>query len=194
MENETMSTPRQGGVSPLLVILSVSGLIGLVTAGVMLLASGPNATSTGSAPPTPVVIDSRQAADFQLVSLDGEMVNLADFQGRPVFINLWRTDCPPCVRELPAFQQFMREQGDDGAVVLAINQGEELGFIRDFLAEIGINGVPVLLDPDLDVAADYSYRGLPTTYLIDSTGTVRFRKVGEMTLAEMNTYVEAAES
>ena len=188
---------QPGGISPLLVILLITGLLGVIAAVMMVLNEGQSASSDDSGfaqittPVPPRSLDDWQADDFLLTTLDGSQMSLADYRGRTVFLNFWRTDCPPCVREMPAMQEFMRDQGDDGAVVLAVNQGEDAGDVREFLADLGITDIPILLDPDVDLRTDYPYSGLPTTYVIAPDGRVTFQKIGEFTLTEMNTYLDA---
>ncbi|MFW5748427.1 MAG: TlpA family protein disulfide reductase [Chloroflexota bacterium] len=190
----------EGGLSPLLVILLITGVLGLLASGVLVLnegggASGGNA-SEGSAqaqiatpvPPRPV--GNWQADDFELVAVTGDTIRLSQFRGRPVFLNFWWTGCPPCVREFPAFSAFMAEQGANGAVVLAVNQGEDAAEIRSFLDSVGVHNVPVLLDPEMTLREDYPYNAFPTTYFIDPEGQVVYQKFGEITLDEMFSYLE----
>jgi peroxiredoxin len=192
-------TQPAGGVSPALVLLLITGLMGLLVAGAMLLSEGGRRTGpvvnsrsdiiTAPQPGTRPVRD-WQAEDFELPTLAGDTISLSDFAGRPVFLNFWRTDCEPCVRELPAFQAFLEEQGEDGAVVLAVNQGEDGEQIAEFLAEVGITEIPVLLDTRLEVSRYYPVPGLPTTYFIDREGMVQYTKIGEMELSEMYNYLD----
>ncbi|GAB4328427.1 MAG: hypothetical protein Kow00117_14860 [Phototrophicales bacterium] len=193
-------TPR-GGLSPILVIFLISGALGFITAGVMLM----NETRTSPLPtpnaslnnPLPASRPLRDwiADDFELLSLSGETVRLSDFAGRPVFINFWWTGCPPCEEEFPAFEQFLAEQGDDGAVILAVNQaGESPAEIQAFLDRINVHNVPILLDPDYIMPRLYPYTGFPTTYFIDATGQVRYQKIGTITLEQLYSYLAESES
>ncbi|NJN37222.1 MAG: TlpA family protein disulfide reductase, partial [Nitrospiraceae bacterium] len=113
------------------------------------------------------------APAFAVSDLDGQPVNLDDYTGRVVFLNFWTTDCPPCVRELPAFEQFAREQGETGAAVLTVNMGDSETLIREFLAEHGISGLRVALDTEGDVGQQYGIMARPVTYIIDAAGIVR---------------------
>lgn len=133
------------------------------------------------------------APDFSLLALDGSTYTLSDLQGKWVVVNFWATWCVPCVEEMPALQQFVREQADDdnAPVVLLINQGESIEDITAFLASINVTDLPVLLDPDFDISDDYSVSGLPTTYIIDESGVMRYFKLGEMTVENMYTYLDA---
>ena len=173
-------------ISPLIVIFLLTSILGLVAAVVMLANEDTGPPETIGSP----VLSGWQATDFELESLDGELVRLSDYEGRLIFLNIWRTDCPPCVREMPALQQFVQEQGPDGAVVLAVNQGEQAEDIRVFLDEIGVDALPVLLDRDLTLDQNYRVVGLPTTYIISPEGKVEFTKLGELTVEEMYTYVD----
>lgn len=190
-DDQQATVERKQSISPALVLLFISGVIGLLAAGAVLLVR-----DGGSGTPTPPPefrsgsISNWRADDFELTSLTGATVRLSDYEGRPVFLNFWRTDCPPCVRELPAFQTFVREQGERGAAVLAINQGEDAETIREFLAEIGISDITVLLDKDYTLERDYPVRALPTTYVVDGDGMVQYQKLGEMKLDEMYVHLQ----
>lgn len=129
------------------------------------------------------------APEFTLTGLNGETIRLVDLRGRVVFVNFWATDCEPCVRELPAFEAFMREQPPDGAVVLAVNGGESADTVSMFLGELGVESIPVALDTDLSVRGQYGVIGLPTTFILDGEDVMRSRHMGEITLENLRTYV-----
>ncbi len=186
-------------VSPLLVIFGITGIVGVMVALLLIFAEPRqpaqdtvNIVLTTPAPPRP--LNDWQAEDFALQDLDGNTVRLSDFRGRVVFLNMWHTACEPCVREMPAFDQFMREQGDGGAVVLAVNQlAQTEADIRPFLENLGVSRFIVLLDPDFLMTDLYPYNFFPTTYVIDPQGMVRFFKVGEIDLAQMRQWAEQLE-
>lgn len=186
------------GASPILILFGITGIIGLVVALMLILGEKPNPTANidvGDAvdlttSQAPIAFNDWQADDFALQNLQGETVRLSDFRGRIVFLNLWHTACEPCVREMPAFQQFMREQGADGTMILAINQlGQTAEEIIPFLARINVSDVTVLLDPDFSIAEKFPYNFFPTTYVIDSNGMVRFFKIGELDITQMRAWV-----
>ena len=126
--------------------------------------------------------------------LDGlTLVSPADYAGRPLFLNFWATWCQPCVRELPAFEEFVAEHSADpeGPALLAINLGEGAAEISGFLDSIGVRNLPVALDINEVVKLDYGVQNLPTTFVIDGAGTVRHVKLGEMQYEEMGVYLQA---
>jgi peroxiredoxin len=203
----TPGTPPPNRPSPLLLLFLVFPLIGLVVAlGITLNARGAATSVPTSAPPTPLAVTlppiptppqvvGAPVLDFELPALDGSgPVRLTDYAGRVVFLNFWATWCVPCKRELPAFEQFTAEQGENGAVVVAVNTGEDEATVRAFLEEQGISGLNVLLDPEATVAKQYGVFQIPVTFVIDPEGNVRYPHYGEMTAGDLAGYLAAIEA
>lgn len=181
--------------SPMLLLFLIMPLAGLLIAFIMIAGEGQSQVEVDPtfAPAPQRTLINFEAPDFQIPLLDGvTLVSPSDFEGRPLFINFWATWCVPCVRELPAFEEFVATHADDddGPVLLAINMGETQEEIEGFLEEIGIENLPIALDANQVVKADYGVQNLPTTYIIDETGMVRFMKLGEMRFDEMGLYLQ----
>lgn len=180
--------------SAALVFFLVFPLLGIAAAVIMAM-NDPRITNAPPATPLAVTAAFKQLIDqpapnFELASLDGKTVRLSSYRGRLVFLNFWATWCEPCQRELPAFAQFMAEQGENGPVILAVNISDSPNQISAYYQEHGISGVPTLLDFELAVYEAYAIGQLPTTFVIDSGGVVRFRHIGEMTSADLQAYTE----
>ncbi len=190
----TDQPPQRPSPSPLLIILLVLPMLGVFGALVTFIASGGLAPPNPTPPPLPTLPPSplvgRSAPNFELATLEGGTLRLSSLRGQVVFLNFWATWCEPCVRELPAFQAFMQQQGEGGAVILAINNGETPEQISEFLAENNVSGLPVLLDSDYDVQNRYDVIVFPTTFVVDPGGVVREAHRGELTEDALNAYAE----
>lgn len=118
----------------------------------------------------------------------GELV-LAEFRGRPLLINFWATWCPPCVRELPAFDRFAAANQDRVQVVgLAIDREQP---VREFLARQPVRFPIGLAGPEgaeLSRSLGNTAGGLPFTVLLDREGTVQQTKMGETHLADLEAW------
>ncbi|MBA7504253.1 Thiol-disulfide oxidoreductase ResA [subsurface metagenome] len=131
---------------------------------------------TGCAAPS-VARVGESAPDFQLENLDGQLISLSDFRGKPVLINFWATWCTFCRDEMPYLQQIYEEWSDKGLVVLTINIGESHLEVEMFL-QISDLSLPVLLDTNEKVAQKYNVPPIPTTFFIDSDGVIREKIIG----------------
>ena len=112
-------------------------------------------------------------------TLEGEPASLAEYEGRPVLLNVWATWCHPCREEIPALETLHGEYAPRGLSIIGVSidqRGEERG-IREFLEEYGAS-YPIWLDPAGDVQGTFSIVGVPTTYLIAPDGTVLWKHVG----------------
>ena len=110
---------------------------------------------------------------------DGKAVNLAQFRGKVVVVNLWATWCAPCVKEMPTLAKLQADYGAKGLQVLpvSLDKGDEIAKAKAFLAD---------KPPLRFFHADYSLafqlmpveQGLPTTILYDRDGHERARLAG----------------
>ena len=154
-------------------VLLVIALV-LLTLGLMIGGCSSNSSNTSTR-----VTVGEPAPDFELENLDGESVSLSDYIGRPVLINFWRVNCPPCRDEIPHLQAVYSERLGGELVMLMINAGESPGMIRSFLNDNEIS-FPVLLDPDIAVAVTYGIPGVPTTFFIDRDGIIQAKVIGPL--------------
>lgn len=167
------------------------GLILLGTAGILYARSGqadPALQSTDfSAIP---VIVRYPAPGLSLTALDGLKGTLSDYKGDVVLVNLWATWCPPCQAEMPLLETFFQEHRAAGFTVVAIEDGEPAGDVRSFVAKYGLT-FPIWLDPTHE-AADHAFKtmNLPTSFVIDRSGTVRLTWLGAISGSNLEKYVK----
>jgi cytochrome c biogenesis protein CcmG/thiol:disulfide interchange protein DsbE len=145
-------------------------------------AAGP-AADTPPAPGSP-------APSLALPSLNGETVQLSDFQGNVVLVNFWASWCAPCLAEMPRLQQWHDQHEDDGLVVLGVNTlyQDSREAVEMFLQDHDIS-YPMLLDTEGDASRQWLARQLPRSYLIDRQGVVRWTRLGEVTAHDWETEI-----
>jgi peroxiredoxin len=119
------------------------------------------------------------APDFRLQDMDGTEFRLDQYRGKVVLVNFWATWCPPCRREMPSLQRLHAKMASEGLQVLAVNQWEDPDLVFAYMGQISVDaGFPILFDPESKVAEAYQVQGLPTTFLIDTQGRLRYRAIG----------------
>ncbi len=133
----------------------------------------------------------KPAPDFSLNTIEGEVIKLSDLRGRPVFINLWASWCPPCRYEMPGIQAAYEKYKEKGLVVLGIDftVQDNLPDVKSFIQEFKLT-FPILLDETGDISAGlYGMRGLPTSYFIDTEGILQRIQFGAMTPEKVDAYL-----
>jgi len=123
--------------------------------------------------------DKDPAPDFTFEDAAGQTFSLSDFRGKSVMINFWTTTCGWCIVEMPFIQQVYDEWPDDEVVILTIDIGESADKVNDFLDDIEVS-LPVLLDREAEMAAQYRVSNIPRTYFIDKEGLIRGIKFGAL--------------
>jgi thiol-disulfide isomerase/thioredoxin len=104
---------------------------------------------------------------------------LADYRGQVLLINFWATWCEPCRDEMPSLQRLKERLAGSPLTVLTVNFGESSQKVGEFARQLGLD-FPVLLDPGQQAARAWRVRLLPTSYLVDADGRVRYSVVGEL--------------
>jgi cytochrome c biogenesis protein CcmG/thiol:disulfide interchange protein DsbE len=119
-----------------------------------------------------------EAPDFSLVSTDGETVRLSDLRGRPVILNFWASWCVPCIEEFPLLREAAERHADDDLAIVGVIFDDGPEAAAAFMKEHG-GTWPALLDPGMEVAADYAVFGPPETYFIGRDGRIVARQIGQ---------------
>ena len=131
-----------------------------------------------------------EAPNFALQNEEGERVALAEFEGRPVFLNFWATWCTFCKEEMPDMQRVQERYGDD-LVVIGVNAGDSVDDGEAFVRNAGITYLR-LYDRDLQVTDGYLVQAMPTSYFITADGKISDANFGFMVYDQMIEEVEKA--
>lgn len=123
-------------------------------------------------------IENPAPTNWQVTDLAGQPQTLTAFKGQAVVINFWASWCPPCRSELPSLNQAHALLQEENIQMLAVNIGDKPEAAQRFLADYPID-FPVWLDENASSFKAWSIKGLPTTLLIDTTGTIKARIIGE---------------
>lgn len=143
-------------------------MLGMI-AGV-LLAGAVHAAGFEARPATP-------APELAAQDLAGATRTLADYRGQVVLLNFWASWCPPCLREMPSMERLRVKMSGRPLVVVAIDSAETRAEVDAFLAKMQV-GFPVLLDPDGSNTRRWKVFALPTTFLLDASGRIRYVLTG----------------
>ncbi len=114
------------------------------------------------------------APALRLATLAGDSIRPEDLRGKVVLVNFWATWCPPCRVEMPGFESVWRSRAGRGFTIVGIaDDAAPSAAIRSFLRDRGI-GYPVAMADGDVVRAFGSPNVLPTSFLVDRAGRIRY--------------------
>jgi|SRR5690554_1039768 len=121
---------------------------------------------------------------ISLTTMDGSSINLLDFRGKPMVVNLWATWCIPCRREMPVLAEAQQREQDVHFIFL--NQAESPDAIEEYLLDEDLDLANILLDSAAVSSRLLLTRGLPATYFFDADGTPVEYHIGELSRATLS--------
>jgi peroxiredoxin len=114
-----------------------------------------------------------QAPDFSLSPANGgEAIGPAAFRGKVLIVDFWATWCKPCRESFPVYQRLLARFAGE-LVVIGVSVDDDAAGIEAFRAETGVK-FPLVWDQGQAAASVYKPATMPTSYLIDRTGIVKF--------------------
>lgn len=117
------------------------------------------------------------APDFTLPDLHGRKYSAKELRGRIIVMDFWATWCGPCVAELPHLQKLADTlKGNKDVLFLAVSTDLRASDVSSFVDRKKIT-LAVVRD-DRDVATYYNVGGIPTLFVIDREGKIRYKHVG----------------
>lgn len=113
------------------------------------------------------------APDFTLKSRSGENVKLSELRGDVVMVNFWASWCGPCRKEMPLLDDLQEQYRDYGFTILGVNVDEDRDAAMKLLEHVPVD-FPILFDPESRVSELYGVDAMPSTYLVDRDGKLRY--------------------
>lgn len=146
----------------------------MVLLGLSLLVTGAVA---GGLPAGLLALDGRTAPALRLADPDGKVTDLAELRGSWVMVHFWAGWCTPCRRELPALERVAAELVPTTFRLVMVNTAETEDEVFAFLGSVA-PGLTTLLDRDGRVTERWQPRGLPSSFLVDPQGRLRYVALG----------------
>jgi thiol-disulfide isomerase/thioredoxin len=149
------------------------------------------ACSGGAAPTLPAIEEiSQPMPALSGVTLSGDRLDATDYAGRVTVVNFWATTCAPCVREMPVLAAI-HDDGPGGTFVVGVNYREGAGVAGEFVEDLAVH-YPSVRDRDGSLAHRFGVPFLPTTFVIDASGRMRYRVTGELDAETLQRFLEDA--
>lgn len=115
--------------------------------------------------------------ELKALDMNGAPKSLADYRGKVVLLNFWASWCPPCLREMPSMERLRLKMAGRPLEIVALASAESSDDAKAFLSKMKL-GFPILLDPDGSNTRRWKVFALPTSFLLDAKGQVRYVLTG----------------
>ncbi len=113
------------------------------------------------------------APAIELPAETGAPIALASLKGKVVLVDVWASWCVPCKAAFPAYDELYRTYRERGFEVLAVNVDEKRADAERFLRDRR-HVLKVVFDPRGEAPLKFKVRAMPTTFLLDKRGNIRF--------------------
>jgi len=164
-------------------------LIGLGTAVPIILLLGFGLTRDPRQLPN--ALPGSAAPSFALQVMDrGDTIDIGAHAGDVVVLNFWASWCLECRTEHRDLSETAAAFAGKGVHFYGILYNDNPDSGREWIAMMGGQGYPTLLDPGSRTAIDYGLTGVPETVIVDRRGFVAFKKIGPITKAELTARIE----
>lgn len=127
--------------------------------------------------PTPTV---------SVTGLNGQVIDLAGYRGRPLLVTFWATSCPGCVKEIPHLIELHNELAAKGLEIVGIAmQYDPPNQVREL---VNLRKVPYTIALDRDGSAALAFGDVkltPTSFLIDPQGRIVQQRLGDLDMNDL---------
>lgn len=115
----------------------------------------------------------KAAPDLSIQTLNGKgKVSLESLQGKTVIVDFWATWCGPCKQSFPALEELSKRLGDKVEIV-GISVDDDKKGVVEFAKENGAT-FAIGWDENHSIAEKWKVGAMPTTFIVDGSGKVRF--------------------
>lgn len=197
---DTAATGKKKRLNPALITLSVLlAVFAIGTIAWVVLHHAPEKTQTAALPAEPVAAgplapyakgsmaklvtfaEPKVIENIAFMDRNKKAVNLSDFKGQVVVLNVWATWCAPCRFEMPTLAHLQKMNAGKAVKVLPLSVDTEDKF-ADVVSFIDVQEpLNVYADPNFQAPSKYGISGMPATLILDKKGREVARLDGEAT-------------
>ena len=107
----------------------------------------------------------------------GDAVSFRSLKGKVAIVDFWATWCEPCKKSFPKLEALSDKYKDNGFEIVGISEDDDKDGIKSFASELGAE-FPLIWDENKSIASKWQPKSMPSTFVVDRKGIVRFVHLG----------------
>ena len=127
-------------------------------------------TQLNAPPPQPTMV-------FE--TFDGQTMQLSDYRGKVILLNVWATWCAPCLKEMPSLSRLQGLRGSEAFQIVTISLDRTAEDAANWLVDKDITNLTPWHDKSYGLNVAVQARGLPITIIYDRQGQEIIRLAGD---------------
>jgi len=133
-----------------------------------------------------------KAPAFRVTTIDGNLIDTKELEGKVIWVNFFATWCPPCKKELPVLQENVYNKYKDNKdfVLVVLGREHNVDELKEFAAKWEYN-LPFAPDIERKIFSLYAKQSIPRNVIIDKEGNISLQSIGftEKEFAEIEKHV-----
>ena len=115
-------------------------------------------------------------SELSVELIDGTIVSIKDYAGKPVLLHFWATWCPICELQKSSVQAI----SEDYPVISVASWSENKTAVKLYMQEHQLT-FPTVLDNSGALAQKFGLKGVPASFIVDPEGEIKFVETGYST-------------
>ena len=125
-----------------------------------------------------VELSTHPFSDFELTTLDGDLISIKDYRGKIVVVDFWSSWCPPCRKSIPHLTALQEEFGPAGLTIIGVTDEDET-VVEPFVNRMGSKmDYTIAIDNRKKTSNAWmraaKQNGIPTAFIVDRSGTIQY--------------------